>query len=520
MMKQSQQQRIAEAKQCLADIEGAVQTARGYLYYLEEVAQTVKGYLDSKTTGTTNTSAAKEYLVNIEKAASSAQEYLQYLEGVAASVREHLSQMETFTPQEKDAEKKTRSILEDLEDTARAAREYLAYLQGVASAVQQFLATPTSPPPPELANLLGGTPPEFPVPPTLPTPPNLQILTPPTLPTGPSVPLVASTREAINGANYLDAVASSGAPSQVGSGDGGMMMAPDPAGRATISLGKSAQAPAVPQASGSHLDDISTSEASSVPPVPVPAAVQPVPPAPLPAYQPPAPQSTSAASTGGYLDNISSSAPSAGRSGGGIQTFADSLQPGISASVALDKRDKFSSKGIKGYTDSLSPGTAAKKSTRDGEPISPKLRILGAEYMDQLNQAAQNNPLVLKDELEKRRVGGDEAATSSRTTGPSSYLDSLQTSSVEKKTLAETTGVKEAEKQVDDIVGPGATGIFLLFFVLFLSLAQFLLPLPDEYLDQFLSLPEPVEQLMQPSSPTADAEGVIKDESDLDDWAF
>jgi hypothetical protein len=572
IMKQSQ--RIAEAKQCLTDIEGAVQTARGYLYYLEEVAQTVKGYLDSKDTG--NTSAAKEYLVNIEKAASSAQEYLQYLEGVAASVREHLSKMESFTPQEKDAEKKTRSILEDLEETARAAKEYLAYLQGVASAVQQFLATPTSPPPPELANLLGGTPPDFPAPPTLPKPPILQTLTPPALPTEPSVPVVASTPAASNGA--ID-TSSSGAPSKVGGGGGGGGMtsyldsvqgasrpsfgsdvdkstfaapsppAPAPAARATISLGTSSQAPAVPQTSGSYLDTISSgaspvgggggmtsyldsvagaslpsfgSGVGATPSAPVPDVVQPAPLAPVPAYQPPAPQASRAASTGSYLDNISSSPSAARPSRGGMQTFADSLQPGISASVALDKRDTFAAKGIKSYTDSLTPGTVAKKKRKDGEPIPPQMRVLGAEYMDQLNQAAQNNPLVLKDELEKRHVGEDKAPTSSTKKGPSSYLDSLQTSNVEKETPAETTSVKKAaEKQVDGIVGPGATGIFLIFFLLFLSLAQFLLPLPDQYFDQFLSVPEPVEQAMQPSSPPVDAQSeIIEKVLDLNDWSF
>ena len=43
-----------------------------------------------------------------------------------------------------------------------------------------------------------------------------------------------------------------------------------------------------------------------------------------------------------------------------------------------------------------------------GEPISPKLPILGAKYMEQLEQVARQNPLNLREELEKRRVLEDD----------------------------------------------------------------------------------------------------------------
>lgn len=42
------------------------------------------------------------------------------------------------------------------------------------------------------------------------------------------------------------------------------------------------------------------------------------------------------------------------------------------------------------------------------EPISPKLPILGAKYMARLEKAAKNNPKVLREELEKRRVIEDD----------------------------------------------------------------------------------------------------------------
>lgn len=43
-----------------------------------------------------------------------------------------------------------------------------------------------------------------------------------------------------------------------------------------------------------------------------------------------------------------------------------------------------------------------------GEPISPKLPILGAKYMEELEQVARHNPLNLEEELEKRRVIEDD----------------------------------------------------------------------------------------------------------------
>ena len=160
---------IAEAKQCLADIEGAVLTAREYLIYLEEVAQVISDYGNERGTAT---KAAKEYLANIDAATSSAEAYLEYLEGVAKMVREQLLRMERFTPQQQDEEKKARTLLEDLEETVKQAQEYLSYLNGVANIVQQFVNKPTSPPPPFLANILGGGRPSFPRPPPVPTAPS------------------------------------------------------------------------------------------------------------------------------------------------------------------------------------------------------------------------------------------------------------------------------------------------------------------------------------------------------------
>jgi C4-type Zn-finger protein len=163
---------IAEAKQCLAEIEGAVQTAREYLMYLDEVAQVVGEHVNERAGGDASQKAAKDYLANIQAASSSAEAYLAYLEGVAKMVREQLLRMESLTPQEQEEEKKARIILEDLEQTVKQAKDYLSYLKGVANTVQQFINNPTSPPPPFLANIMGGGSPSFPRPPPVPTPPS------------------------------------------------------------------------------------------------------------------------------------------------------------------------------------------------------------------------------------------------------------------------------------------------------------------------------------------------------------
>jgi hypothetical protein len=86
----------------------------------------------------------------------------------------------------------------------------------------------------------------------------------------------------------------------------------------------------------------------------------------------------------------------------------------VTKAKSLDKRDTLATKGIQTYTDSLAPEKFAKMERKDGEPIPPQLRVLSAGYMDQLQKAAQNNPLVLKDELEKRRVVEDDEADPAR----------------------------------------------------------------------------------------------------------
>ena len=158
---------IAEAAQCLSEIEGAVRSAREYLAYMAEVATVVQAYLDEEGAGEfdpnrpgmpvlTDTQAAKEYLVNIQQTATAAEEYLTYLEGVANTVRAHLQKLGTLpaSHSEKAQEARTREILAELEETAAAAKDYLLYLKGVASAVREYLANPNSTPPPELANLV------------------------------------------------------------------------------------------------------------------------------------------------------------------------------------------------------------------------------------------------------------------------------------------------------------------------------------------------------------------------------
>jgi hypothetical protein len=111
--------------------------------------------------------------------------------------------MKDFSPLEQDSERMALSTLEDLEETAKRARQYLAYLNGL-------LANPTSPPPPELANIFGGVAPD-----SLPRRPSL--------PAAPSVPAVVSSmpatpsRVGVGSGSYLDNI-SSGASSHVGGG--------------------------------------------------------------------------------------------------------------------------------------------------------------------------------------------------------------------------------------------------------------------------------------------------------------
>lgn len=124
-------------------------------------------------------------------------------------------------------------------------------------------------------------------------------------------------------------------------------------------------------------------------------------------------------------------------------------------------------------------------------------------------------------------------STNSPTKAPSGYLDSLGSSSSSTSktpTNVATPVTKEAtvttptvrKKEVTGIVGPGKRGLLLLFFLLLTTLAQFFLPLPEQFFDQLghnWAAPETVEQVSQSSlvnvPPQAD-----KEVQDMDEWAF
>jgi hypothetical protein len=338
--KRSKAEGIAEARQCLTEIEAAVRTARGYLKYLEDVAQVVKAHVEGTQAPKIDTSgrpplpelkdasAAQDYLTNILTAYSAAEDYLNYLEGVAANVRDFLSKWESANQAEEAQEARTRDLLFDLESTASAAKDYLTYLKGVASAVEQYLKNPSEPAPPALANVQQ----------------QQQFLPQGTGTTVPSsfksaekvpasTPAVSDAKSASSGVSYLDQLAStkkSSPPS--GSGIGSYLDSVSSGSLPSFGDGVSARTP--PLAAKSPPPAPAPAVTQPPPPPPVPAATQPPPPAPAPATPAPAPaaepakkwspapapkpsvSSKAVASERNYLDSISSTASSA-KSGSG-----------------------------------------------------------------------------------------------------------------------------------------------------------------------------------------------------------
>ena len=169
-------QRIVEAERRLQEIKDAVNLTRGCLSYMQEVADTVKTYVDQEGSGmplsidtdeplleVEKVSEAKHYLAIIKAAYAAAEEYLKCLEGVAAAVRQHLSRMENITikepaphsvhaqvsaalpePAEAAALRSQGTLaaelrLKEIEDAVNLTRGYLTYMEGVAGAGKTFV---------------------------------------------------------------------------------------------------------------------------------------------------------------------------------------------------------------------------------------------------------------------------------------------------------------------------------------------------------------------------------------------
>ena len=353
--KRSKAEGIAEARQCLTEIEASVRTARGYLKYLEDVAQVVRAHIEGTQAPQIDTSgrpplpelkdasAAQDYLTNILTAYSAAEEYLNYLEGVAANVRDFLSKWESANQAEEAQEARTRDLLFDLESTASAAKDYLTYLKGVASAVEQYLANPSEPAPPALANVQQQQQQSLPQGTGTTVPSSFQSAE--KVPA--ATPAVPDTQSTYSGASYLDRLASTkNSPPPSGSGIGSYLDSVSSGSLPSFGDGVSASTPA---AAKSPPPAPVPAVTQPPPPAPVPAATQPPPPAPAPATPAPAPatvppkkwspatapkpsvSSKAVASERNYLDSISRSSTSTssstkGRGGKATGGYLDSIE--------------------------------------------------------------------------------------------------------------------------------------------------------------------------------------------------
>ena len=162
---------IAEAERRLKEIDRSVNLTRGYLAYMQEVADTVKTYVDQEGSGVPssidtdrlplkvdNLSEAKDYLAIIKAACAAAEEYQKYLEGVAAAVRQQVIRTDKITKEEpappsvpalseqaEAAALRSQDIAEgqrrkdEIEGAVNLTRGYLTYMEEVAGAGKTFV---------------------------------------------------------------------------------------------------------------------------------------------------------------------------------------------------------------------------------------------------------------------------------------------------------------------------------------------------------------------------------------------
>ena len=534
-MVSSKAQAVAEARQCLTEIEDAVQTAREYLRYLEDVAQVVKAFVEGTEPPKIDLAgrpplpelmdagAAMDYLSNLTTAYSAAEEYLDYLEGVASNVRDYLSKWESSSQADREQEVKTRDILNDLEETARAAKDYLVYLKGVATAVEKFLADPSQPPPPELANLQSQSPP--------------------------------SAGAGQGTGSYLDNISSA-------------------------ALTRNGSMPSTPIARGSgrgptsYLDSVSSSSLPSFGSGVNSGTFAKPPPAPVPSSQPPAGRGSG---TSNYLDIISSATPtgtsgsgmqsfadsmsasSARPSGGGTQSSADSMSAGAPAPAAAPQTsyvDKMASAEnaspkpeVKPTPSKISPpskpsSTSVAKERNYLDAISsksPSIKGRGSGQKGYLDSIKGSSSTIRGSGVAQKRYTDNLKTSSTRSTGkkaPSGYLGSLeQSQGTRKKPTFGASNIKRDDvgSESTGALGPGLSVFLSLVFITAGALVQWFNTSPES-VDEVLrvinvvpvekteSRPAIVDQLAPPTPPppkvTPAPPAPATEPDDFDDWSF
>lgn len=274
-------QGIAEAKVCLAEIESSVQTARAYLKYLEDVAQVVLAYVEGTEAPEIDTTG-RPPLPELGDA-NMAEDYLANIMTAYSAAEDYLAYLEGVAANVREYLSKYESTTPAETEQETKTRGILADLEETALAAREYLVY--------LKGVASAVE-QFLADPSQPPPPELANALPQ------AAGAVVPDLPPVNGAVQIPADFQS--PEYV--------VAEPP--REESKPEATAAAPA-PASTGSYLDSMSSS-------------------APAPAASAPAP-----ASTGSYLDNISSSAP-ARPSGGGIQSYADSMASGGAPAQAAE----------------------------------------------------------------------------------------------------------------------------------------------------------------------------------------